>query len=377
MFYVVLFTAILLTIKRCLMNADETQIHADIEALRATVTETQALYREVCAILFFRYGVTPTANKLYQYVRKGSMSAPAEALARFWDELREKSRVRIEYPDLPEAVKAAASDLVESLWAQAQAAAKEGLEVFRVEAQADILAAQTEKESAENARNTALRELSQLRQMIQVATDRTLELEREVVAERTSKEALFVQLDAAGHQQAVLEGALTEARRDFTSELEKLRHALQRSVERLESSEKRALLEIDRERTATSKIQKEMAQLRQTQQVIADDHRTEVAKLQRELGEAAQKLGMAEGTLQELRTIHQQQVEQTHALRGMLGKRDTENELLRRDLEASQSRVAKLMTELRQLQKPCQVKAEGVKGRKPRKPLSRTVEHDS
>jgi hypothetical protein len=62
----------------------EAQIHADIDALRLRVVDTQDLYREVCTILFFRYGITPTANKLYQYVRKGSMSAPAEALAKFW-----------------------------------------------------------------------------------------------------------------------------------------------------------------------------------------------------------------------------------------------------------------------------------------------------
>ncbi len=36
------------------------------------------LYREVCGLLFFRYGVTPTANKLYSLVRKGSMGTPAE-----------------------------------------------------------------------------------------------------------------------------------------------------------------------------------------------------------------------------------------------------------------------------------------------------------
>jgi hypothetical protein len=59
----------------------EAHIIADIEAIKASDLDTQSLYREVCAILFFRYGITPTANKLYQYVRKGSMSAPAEALA--------------------------------------------------------------------------------------------------------------------------------------------------------------------------------------------------------------------------------------------------------------------------------------------------------
>ena len=106
----------------------EAHIIADIEAIKARPLDTQSLYREVCAILFFRYGITPTANKLYQYVRKGSMSAPAEALAKFWSDLREKSRVRIEHPDLPDSLKGAAGELVASLWLQAQEGAQANLD---------------------------------------------------------------------------------------------------------------------------------------------------------------------------------------------------------------------------------------------------------
>ena len=65
--------------------SEESEIQAEVEALRERFSDTKALYREVCALLFFRYGITPTASKLYQHVRKGSMSAPAEALAKFWD----------------------------------------------------------------------------------------------------------------------------------------------------------------------------------------------------------------------------------------------------------------------------------------------------
>ena len=32
----------------------------------------------MCGLLFFCYGVTPTANKLYSLVRKGSTGTPAE-----------------------------------------------------------------------------------------------------------------------------------------------------------------------------------------------------------------------------------------------------------------------------------------------------------
>lgn len=94
----------------------ESLIQSEVEALRDKFPNTQDLYTEVCVLLFFRHGITPSANKLYQLVRKGSMSAPAEALGKFWGNLREKSRVRIENPDLPEDLKIVAGEMVGAIW---------------------------------------------------------------------------------------------------------------------------------------------------------------------------------------------------------------------------------------------------------------------
>lgn len=87
----------------------ESEILAEVETLKAKFSDTRALYREVCVLLFFRYGITPTANKLYQYVRRGSMNVPTEEVASFWDDLRHKARVDIEHPDMPAEVKAIAA----------------------------------------------------------------------------------------------------------------------------------------------------------------------------------------------------------------------------------------------------------------------------
>lgn len=327
----------------------EAQIYADIEALRERTTETQELYREVCTILFFRYGITPTANKLYQYVRKGSMSAPAEALAKFWDDLREKSRVRIEHPDLPESVKTSAGDLVASLWTQAQAAAQDGLAAFRAEAQAAALEAKIEKEVAETDRATALGELKVTHQTIKDATEHVLQLERDLATAQAGKALLADQLAAAGRQQAIFETALTESRRDFSAELEKLRQALQRSEERHEAGEKRALLEIDRERTASAKLQAEVAKLRENQMKASEGYRSDVGLLQKELAGARQIAGVAEGTLLEMRAIYQQQAEQMQSLQAAVADGEAQKTLLERDLRTCQDKIIALKKELRQL----------------------------
>jgi hypothetical protein len=122
---------------------EEARIAADIEALRARAADTRELYREVCALLFFRYGITPTANRLYQYVRKGSMNTPAEVLSRFWDDLRARTRVRIDHPELPDSLRTAAGNLLAGLWEQARheaersLATREAAMVERVDAMSD------------------------------------------------------------------------------------------------------------------------------------------------------------------------------------------------------------------------------------------------
>src|ERR1700675_2909382 len=142
----------------------EPPLHADlaqdIEQLRTQFPRTQDLYREVCVLLFFRHGITPTANRLYQLVKKGSMSAPAEALARFWATLREKSRVRIEHPDLPAELQSATGELAAALWTRAVDMAQDQLAAAQLEAQRLAADAQTRQAHAEAERDRLRLELT-------------------------------------------------------------------------------------------------------------------------------------------------------------------------------------------------------------------------
>ncbi|NDU79629.1 hypothetical protein GWI34_44645, partial [Actinomadura sp. DSM 109109] len=127
----------------------ESEILAEVETLKAKFSDTRALYREVCVLLFFRYGITPTANKLYQYVRRGSMNVPTEEVASFWDDLRHKARVDIEHPDMPAEVKAIAAEAIAALWRQATDAARGELAAARLELQAESETARAAQAQAE------------------------------------------------------------------------------------------------------------------------------------------------------------------------------------------------------------------------------------
>ncbi len=237
-------------------------IQNEVDQLKESIVDTQDLYREVCALLFFRHGITPTANKLYQYVRKGSMSAPAEALSRFWGDLREKSRVRIEHPDLPETLKNNAGELLGALWQQARQHAEQEWAACKLEAEQDIRAAQARAEQAQQQQSAAEEALRELKQQLQNTQAQALQLERHLASERAGTDFLSAQITSLKHQIELGDQALSEARTSFSDELEKLRDSMARSEERAQATEKRALLEIDRERTLNQKLQKELNQAR-------------------------------------------------------------------------------------------------------------------
>ncbi|GAB7545320.1 hypothetical protein CS8_050000 [Cupriavidus sp. 8B] len=97
-------------------------------------------------MLFFRYGITPTANKLYGLVRKGSMGTPTEVLAQFWADLRGKMRVTIDQPGLPDALKQIAADAVQAIWQAANEAATGELAALRAEARLQASEAEAQRD---------------------------------------------------------------------------------------------------------------------------------------------------------------------------------------------------------------------------------------
>lgn len=256
--------------------SEESEIQAEVEALRERFSDTKALYREVCALLFFRYGITPTASKLYQHVRKGSMSAPAEALAKFWEDLRGKARVEIDHPDLPEALKVAAGQAVSVLWTQATELARDELAALRVEAR-------TETQSAQADLQAALQRSAVLEAQMETAQTKVTELEIRVQAlaaefeqERRAHAASTARGDALSRQVDELKVEQSKSRQHFSAELEKGRAAIDEAASRATEAERRALRDIDRERTARAQTEKQLEQLRSKFAEADRDHHSKL-----------------------------------------------------------------------------------------------------
>ncbi|MFM0557854.1 DNA-binding protein [Paraburkholderia sediminicola] len=270
---------------------------AEIGRLKAAFPKTRELYREVCALMFFRYGITPTANRLYQLVRRGSMGTPTAVLGEFWADLREKSRVRIDHPDLPADLGAAAGELVATLWSRATASADAALdalrgelEVQRVEAQQSVAAARDELGRTESA-------LEQRTAALLAAQVEIRELEKAQAEGHAQRQALEAELARNRAALAARDRELVEVREGFSRDLAKQREAAERAEERLGASEKRALLEIDRERSTATKLHKELDEATRRAERKDADHRRALEAMQAQLGDARHQAGVLQGRL--------------------------------------------------------------------------------
>lgn len=285
----------------------ETEIQSAIEALRGQFPETKALYREVCALLFFRHGITPTASKLYQYVRKGSMSAPTEALAKFWEELRDKARVEIDRPDLPDEVKAVAADAIQALWSHATERARQELAASRIEQQAEVQRAQEAEQAALQQLDASAGTIAGLETQLATAGEQMRQLQTELEAERRAHVAMAAKGQELQRQVVGLQEQITAARGDFSADLTKARQAVDTANARADAAERRALLEIDQERQARAKADKQteavrhqLTQAENRQRELAVEHASIAAGLKEKLDAAQASHRQLEGRHQAL-----------------------------------------------------------------------------
>ncbi|MGF6604703.1 chromosome segregation ATPase [Paraburkholderia sp. GAS448] len=294
---------------------DETRLLAEIERLKAGFPKTRDLYREACALLFFRFGVTPTANRLYQLVRRGSMSTPVAVLQEFWAELREKSRVRIEHADLPEELQAATGELAAVLWTRAVGMAQESLAALRHESQLAVADAQARQAQAEAEVGRLRQELTGSATALDDARRHVSGLEQALAGATATCATLQDQLRDAQQGEQRLQQALESARNDFAAELDKLRADGQLAQERLRAAETRALLDIDRERGVAARLQKERDAAEQRAGHSEARLHADVQVLQTQLGDARQQIGVLEGSLDTVRRANAGYVEELKALR--------------------------------------------------------------
>jgi len=285
------------------MNAiivNEQQLQIEIEKLRSEFTETQDLYREVCVLLFFRYGITPTANKLYQYVRRGSMSAPADALNKFWSELRGKSRVRIERNDIPENISLAAGDFVATLWNEAQKAAQAGFTDLIENATAEILKFKLDAELARKDAAKLQVQLDESNLDLKSAQKRLSETDNLLLVNTNTLAIQEKTLKSLKIERDNLSTALSEEKATFSRDLNLINASSQKAEERFRSLENKSLLEVDQARQLIKRLEKEIISLRKITKDEQSSYIKDQIKNQNIIAALNEKVGTLNGKLIEI-----------------------------------------------------------------------------
>ncbi len=310
----------------------ETEIQSEVEALKARFSETKSLYREVCALLFFRYGIAPTASKLYQYVRKGSMSAPADALTKFWDELRSKARVEIDHPDLPPGLRDTAASAIAGIWQQATAAARGELAELRLEVQAQLEAAQVALATAKSEAAAVIEQLDAERGQVAAANAAAGQMREELEAERRAHAGAIARLQELQRHLVEHQAQQEASRAAFSADLAKAREAVDVANARADASDRRALLEIDQERQARARADKQAEALRAQLSLTEGRLRDDALSAADALARLQAKADVLEKTNGQLRTAADLAESELQSVRALLAA--SQDESLRNKIEA-------------------------------------------
>ncbi|WP_426211083.1 DNA-binding protein [Massilia sp. TWP1-3-3] len=287
-------------------SSQETEITAEIERLRGEYPKTQDLYREVCVLLFFRYGITPTTNRLYQLVRKGSMSAPGEALNAFWKQLRDSSRVSVVAPEVPEGLRDAAGQLAVAFWKSAQQAAEDAFAALRNEAHAQVDEARMALSTADELATSRGHLLEQKDAQLEAEKHFNSDLALQLSAQKDDLGRLEGELALSRRETAAMSARLEEAYGIHAKEIQAAHAAAAMARDSFIASEKRLMLDLDRERTLTAKVQKQRKLDQSSRRLEVEKLRGEAAGLHGEAGALRQSIGLLEG---QLKAAHQNLVE--------------------------------------------------------------------
>jgi chromosome segregation ATPase len=266
-------------------------LQADIDVLRARFPRTADLYREACSLMFFRYGLTPTTNALYQLVRKGSMSVPAEALRRFWSDLRERARVDLQHADLPDQVKQSAGQLVGEIWSLARQAADESMAAQRQSAAAERDAALAEKARLEEQAAELSAELDDARARIALGEATIARQREDLGAGAATQRETNSRLAETRAEIETLKNQIRTMTSAHAAEIDKVTGRVLQAEQRYTDLEKRTLVDLDREWTSASRLQKQLETERRASASRIEEMQAQLQAAQVRLARRDQELG--------------------------------------------------------------------------------------
>jgi len=293
----------------------DSDIRQQIQKMMDQGLATIDVYKRTCEILFFQHGVVPTPTKLYGLVKKGSMGTPTKAVQEFFASQRERSRVDLAIPGMPESLKSGFTDALKETWRLAVELGNASTNAQKEVHQKELYRLQEEMDRL-RADNTALETtISRLKQADADKNEHIMDLQETIRQEKTRLTVESKRLQDATQRCNDLEQQLDKARQDFLAESSRLSKEHDSALARLKDHENRALMEIERERQIANKavkdaitVQKSHTEELNLKNSTIRDISTQLENLKGELNSVKTKLEVSNEDLQASRRNHDEQL---------------------------------------------------------------------
>lgn len=248
--------------------------------------------RQAASLLFFEHGIYPSAKVVLSYTQQGSLTDINRDLHEFWQELRDKARVKLDAPYLPHDLVESFADSLAKIWDQATANASSTFDAQRMEAEIEVASARRRMNEAEvQARSMLERvqsseaELRQERERRETAERRVEGQLSEITTLKSSQEKWQQKADGEAN-------ARQEAEQRFSRDLEAERASRAHDSERHDGEIKFAKLQIDSARTAERELRDQLKAANESKDVEVSTYRQRANNMGDAL--AAIKLELAE-----------------------------------------------------------------------------------
>jgi predicted nucleic acid-binding Zn-ribbon protein len=251
--------------------------------------------RETATLLFFQYGIYPSAKVVHGYTQHGSMTDINTDLREFWNDLRERSRVKIEAPMFPDAVTAMFSDALAKVWELAMDKAHAALDGERQEAADQVAQAQRDAYEAQRMRQIAESDAQSREYELRQERNRREVAEKKIDVQAAEIDALqssLVQWQAQAEAEAQARKAALE---QFSRDLESERAARQRDNEMFEGEIKFAKMQIEAARSTERDLREQIKEDKASKDVELAAYRQRASRAEDALGAARIELAEIKG----------------------------------------------------------------------------------
>ncbi|MFC7462044.1 DNA-binding protein [Hydrogenophaga defluvii] len=170
--------------------------------------------RLAASILFFEHGVYPSAKAVLECTQQGSLTDINRDVQEFWRDLREKTKVHLDAPALPDDLLASFSEGLRAVWDLANSKANEGLDALRRDAEDKVSVSEQRVDEARRA------------QLLVEA--RIQEVEQELRGERERREAAETRAEVQSAEIESLNNSIEQWRSRLADETSARREAEER-----------------------------------------------------------------------------------------------------------------------------------------------------